>query len=228
VAHDLGPVGLLSASGLRGPEHGEVFRSLFDHSGMCMANLDPDLRLREANTDFLAQFDLRPQDGYGRSFLALLHPTVRRRVGRDLAMLTSGERERVSGKVIIVRQDGALMFGDLTAVSTAHHDGSVDAVLVLVTRASRVGDEQAIVQGKVRLTAMDAKILEGVAAGVSTAKLATTLHMSRGGVEYRITALLRMLKAINRTELVSKAHSMGVFDRSTWPPSVLPEHVVQA
>lgn len=204
---------------------GDVFRSLFDHSGMYMANLDSQLHLREANTDFLARFDVRPQDGYGRSFLALLHPTVRRRVAGDLKSLTSGERDRISGKVIIVRQDGALMFGDMTAVSTTGPDGSVDTILVLVSRTSRVGREQSIVQGKVRLTALDARILEGVAAGVSTAKLATVLHMSRGGVEYRITALLRMLKAINRTELVSKAHSMGILSSGTWPPSVLPERI---
>ena len=206
-------------------EYSEIFRSLFDHSGMSMASLDSELFLREANMDFLAHFDRKPQDSYGRPFLSMLHPTVRRRIGHDLTSLSTGDRDRVSGKIIAVRRDGSLLFGDMTAVSAHKPDGDLDTILVLVSRASRIGRAQAIVQRGMQLTPMDARILEGVAAGVSTAKLATALHMSRGGVEYRITTLLRMLKAINRTELVSKAYSMGLFNTESWPPSVLPEYI---
>lgn len=205
--------------------YSDVFRLLFEDSGICMASLDPELHLREANMEFVAQFDLRSQGSYGRSFLALLHPTVRKRIGRELTLLTSGERDHISGRVIAVRRDGALLFGDLSAVSTSKPDGCVDTILVLVSRVSRVGREQAIVQRGLRLAPMDARILEGVAAGVPTAKLATALHLSRGGVEYRIMALLRVLKAVNRIELVSKAHSMGLFSTESWPPTVLSEYV---
>jgi DNA-binding CsgD family transcriptional regulator len=198
---------------------------MFDQSGLCMATLDRSLCLREANSDFLAQFDRNPQDSYGRPFLTLLHPTVRRSIGRDLALLVAGERDRVGGKLIAVRQDGALLFGELIAVSVVRPSGEIDAILVLVGQTSRVGKAQAIVQRGVLLTPMDAKILEGVAAGMSTGKLAAVLHMSRGGVEYRITALLRRFKAINRTELVSKAYSMGVLNTESWPPTVQSTYV---
>jgi DNA-binding CsgD family transcriptional regulator len=207
------------------PEYEEVFRLMFEQSGLCMATLDRTLCLREANIDFLAQFDRNPQDSYGRPFLALLHPTVRRSVGRDLALLGAGERDRVGGKIIAVRQDGALLFGELIAVSVVGSGGEVDAVLVLVGQISRVGKAQAIVQRGVLLTPIDAKILEGVAAGMSTGKLAAVLHMSRGGVEYRIMALLRRFKAVNRTELASKAYSMGVLNTESWPPTVQSTYV---
>jgi DNA-binding CsgD family transcriptional regulator len=206
-------------------EYDEIFRLMYEQSGLCMATLDRALCLREANIDFLAQFDRNPQDSYGRPFLALLHPTVRRSIGRDLALLGAGERDRADGKIIAVRQDGALLFGELIAVSVVRSGGEVDAILVLVGQTSRVGKAQAIVQRGVLLTPMDAKILEGVAAGMSTGKLAAVLHMSRGGVEYRITALLRRFKAINRTELASKAYSMGVLNAESWPPLVQSTYV---
>jgi DNA-binding CsgD family transcriptional regulator len=75
------------------------------------------------------------------------------------------------------------------------------------------------------LTKMDARVLEGVAAGISTVQLALMLHLSRGGVEYHVTMLLRRLKVSNRPALVSKAYSMGIFRVGSWPPRVLPDFV---
>jgi DNA-binding NarL/FixJ family response regulator len=72
---------------------------------------------------------------------------------------------------------------------------------------------------------MDARILEGVAAGVTTPQLATRLFLSRGGVEYHVAALLRKLKVSNRVALISRAYSKGIFDVGSWPPKVLPEYV---
>lgn len=75
------------------------------------------------------------------------------------------------------------------------------------------------------LTKMDSKILEGVAAGVPTAKLALMVDLSRGGVEYHVTNLLRKLSAPNRTSLVSKAYAEGILAAGTWPPKVVPDFV---
>ncbi|WP_162794208.1 helix-turn-helix transcriptional regulator [Streptomyces paludis] len=206
-------------------EGSEIFQSMFEQAGLCMAMLDGALCLREANTDFLTQFDRKPQDSYGRPFLALLHPTVRRFIDGELASLRTGERDRVHTQIIAVRRDGALLFGDLIAVSVVKSSGEFDSILVLVSHTSRVGKAQAIVQRGMLLTPMDAKILEGVAAGLSTTKLAVALHMSRGGVEYRVTSLMRKFKALNRTELVSKAYSMSLLGTESWPPAVHPAYV---
>ncbi|CAM3954351.1 LuxR C-terminal-related transcriptional regulator [Kibdelosporangium persicum] len=75
------------------------------------------------------------------------------------------------------------------------------------------------------LTKMDSRILEGVAAGVPTAKLAGMVELSRGGVEYHVTNLLRKLRAPNRTSLVSKAYAEGILAAGTWPPKVVPDFV---
>lgn len=72
---------------------------------------------------------------------------------------------------------------------------------------------------------MDAKILEGVASGASTVQLASTLFLSRGGVEYHVTSLLRRMKVKNRPALISKAYALGMFEMGSWPPQVVADHV---
>ncbi|MFF7453117.1 LuxR C-terminal-related transcriptional regulator [Kitasatospora sp. NPDC008115] len=73
------------------------------------------------------------------------------------------------------------------------------------------------------LTAVDVRILEGVAVGTSTARLAASLYLSRQGIEYRIGLMMRRFQAANRSALVSRAHSLGVLSVGAWPPRVLPE-----
>ncbi|MBM2619684.1 PAS domain-containing protein [Actinoplanes sp. LDG1-06] len=213
-------VGLLDSG-----EFADGFRSLFEQSGLCMANLDARLRVREANTDFLREVNRRPQDTYDRPFLALLHRSVRSTVERELTELVAGRRERFTERILAVQPDGTLVPAEMTAIAVADAAGQVDTVLVLVIAKPREDERPAPASVKLSLQPMDARILEGVAAGVSTVKLASLLFMSRGGVEYRVTALLRMLRAPNRPALVSKAHSIGMFNTEVWPPKVHPEYV---
>lgn len=81
-------------------------------------------------------------------------------------------------------------------------------------------------KGKVPpLNLQDARILEGVAAGASSVQLASRLFLSRQGVEYHIGRLLRRFRVPNRTALVGRAYSLGIFDSGSWPPRVLREFV---
>lgn len=105
--------------------------------------------------------------------------------------------------------------------------GKVESLIILVQQ-ERVETEEiegakAVNPAKVRkpLTKMDAVVLEGVASGTSTVRLATNLFLSRGGVEYHVSALMKRLKAGNRSELVSKAYAAGLFNIGIWPPRVI-------
>lgn len=73
---------------------------------------------------------------------------------------------------------------------------------------------------EIRLSKLDAQILEGIAAGESTIRLAGNVHLSRQGVEYHVTALLRIMSALNRPSLISRAYSMGILRPGEWPPRV--------
>jgi DNA-binding CsgD family transcriptional regulator len=75
------------------------------------------------------------------------------------------------------------------------------------------------------LNARDAGILEGVASGASSVQLAASLFLSRQGVEYHIGRLLRRFRVPNRTALVGRAYSLGIFDSGSWPPKVRREFV---
>jgi DNA-binding NarL/FixJ family response regulator len=75
------------------------------------------------------------------------------------------------------------------------------------------------------LTEMDALVLEGVAAGVPTTQLAAKVYLSRGGVEYHVTRLLREFRVSNRTALVSMAYATGILAVGQWPPCVVRDFV---
>ena len=68
-------------------------------------------------------------------------------------------------------------------------------------------------------------LAEGVAAGDSTVRLAAKLFLSRQGIEYHVSILLRQFKVPNRTALVAKAYSIGMFGIGSWPPQVLPDYI---
>jgi DNA-binding CsgD family transcriptional regulator len=78
---------------------------------------------------------------------------------------------------------------------------------------------------EIRLSELGAQILEGIAVGETTIQLANRLHLSRQGVEYHVTALLRVMSAPNRPSLISRAYSVGMFRPGEWPPRVAPEFV---
>ena len=100
-------------------EFADGFRSLFEQSGLCMANLDARLRVREANADFLREVHRRPQDTYDRPFLALLHRSVRSTVEHELTELVAGRRERFTERILAVQPDGTLVPAEMTGIAVA-------------------------------------------------------------------------------------------------------------
>ncbi len=190
-----------------------------------MANVDHRIRVVEANDDFVRQFGRPAADLSGRMFGDLLHASVRDLITQQLLCLVQGVQTRFSTRMIAQRpRDGATFGGMLTAVAVYGPSGRSELVTVLV-RPDPDEDESILSVRRRILTVMDAKILEGVAAGVSTVQLAAMLYLSRGGVEYHVTTLLRKLKVNNRPALISKAYSMGLLNVGSWPPRVLPEYV---
>lgn len=78
---------------------------------------------------------------------------------------------------------------------------------------------------EIQLSEVAARVLEGIAAGDPTNRLAGRMHLSRQGVEYHVTALLRSMSALNRPSLISRAYSVGLLRPGEWPPRVPPEFV---
>ena len=201
-----------------------VFRTVFDRSGVQVAALDGKLRITDASVDFAREFSLTIHDLRGVLLLDLLHPSVRDRIAQQLSRLLDGQRPRFVERVLGTRSAGVAFGGELTGVAVQGEAGLVDGLLV-VLRPEPADRGNVVVGRRKLLSEMDARVLEGVASGASTVQLAGLLYLSCGGVEYHLSALLRQMKVGNRSALVSKAYSMGLFGVGTWPPRVLPDYV---
>lgn len=203
-----------------------ILRSLFEWSGMCMAKLDNGFRLVEVNADFSRQFGCAPAELGGRYFVDLLHADVRTLVSRQFTRLLAERGSRFTVPMIAFHQKDSTVFsGELTGF-TVRFDGSpTDSLMTLVCPQGGKRKGRSTASHQLGLTDIDARILEGVALGVSTVDLASMLHLSRGGIAYRVDILMRKLKVKNRPALISKAYSIGMISPG-WPPRVHPDYLI--
>ncbi len=196
-----------------------------DQPDLCMACLDPALTIQQANQEFFRQFGATSAEVCGRSFRDLVHPSVRQPLMRQFSRLVEGKRHRFVTHMVAVRQQDSAFASPLTAVAVRGGTSDVSSILVLMPPTQISEDGGVVAHRKKILTEIDARILEGIAAGLSTVPLAARLYLSRQGVEYHVTGLLRKLKVPNRAALVSRAYSMGVLTVGIWPPKVVQEYI---
>jgi DNA-binding CsgD family transcriptional regulator len=203
-------------------EFARAVAALFDHSGIGLAVLDPGSRIREANDAFCRYFGHNRCDLLECEFTGMLHPRCRGRLLRELTPLTLGHT-LVMRRSVPLWTGEADFVGELTGIameSRSQRWRMREIVILVKPDISR--NSQAPVAAHKVLTDLDARILEGVAAGKSTVNLAAKLHLSRQGIEYHIGAMFRRFNVSNRTALASKAYAMGLLSASSWPPRVPP------
>lgn len=193
-----------------------IAQSLFNFSGLCLATLDPSYRLLEANVEFFQRFGGSAYERRGESFYDFVHLASREGVRRKFARLARAGCSHVTQQFVGIGPDRCLFIGTLRGIAVRDASGLMDAVVVMIRP-----DEVASAATAGALKEIDARILEGVAAGASTIQLATRLHMSRQGIEYRVACMLRKYKVPNRPALVSRAYATGVLSAGSWPPQVL-------
>ncbi|MFV2013305.1 MULTISPECIES: LuxR C-terminal-related transcriptional regulator [unclassified Micromonospora] len=151
----------------------------------------------------------------GRPFELVLHPDRRAWFRHRFSILLTDAYPHFVGLAEVTTTDGRLASSHITAVAVRGTEPPADSVLMLLTPENRVRRPQ--------LTEVGARVLEGLAGGASTAELAASLHLSRKGVEYHVTALLRQARVTNRTALVAWAYHCGVLVPGSWPPRLAPE-----
>ncbi|WP_432590749.1 LuxR C-terminal-related transcriptional regulator [Streptomyces sp. HD1123-B1] len=179
----------------------------------------------QANREFFRQFDDASAEVCGRSFCDLVHPSVQQTLRRQFTGLVDGSRHRFAAHTVLVGPEGSAFTSVLTAVAVREGRSHVASILVLMRPTAGGGEVDMVTERKKLLTEIEARILEGIAAGLSTIPLAARLYLSRQGVEYHVTRLLRKLRVPNRAALVSRAYSLGVLNVGSWPPKVVQDFV---
>ncbi|MFF2852775.1 LuxR C-terminal-related transcriptional regulator [Streptomyces sp. NPDC058001] len=209
---------------IRSGEYRDVFLSLFERSGIGLATLDPALRVRSVNSVLSTQCGSRPEEIRYRDFAEFLHPSVRQHVLRQFGRLLQGHQARLVSRSVAMCFHRTTVSGKLTALPV-EDDGHIALIMVQFTPEETADDQQALVGAQWQLAPLSAKVLEGVAAGNPTVRLAAKLFLSRQGIEYHVSMLLRQFKVPNRTALAAKAYSMGMFSIGSWPPRILPDYI---
>jgi DNA-binding CsgD family transcriptional regulator len=179
------------------------------------AVLGPDFRVLEASSALLDHFGADRDDVVGYPLAALVGAPSGGRLDAALCGLAAGCHSRVSER--LAGRPGHSAQAPIHLVVRRPEDGRDDGTLV--ADLEQAGAEH------IALSALAARVLEGVAAGESSAQLASRLYLSRQGVEYHVSALLRKLNASNRTCLVSSAFTLGILRTDCWPPRVADAHV---
>ncbi|MEU4251795.1 LuxR C-terminal-related transcriptional regulator [Amycolatopsis sp. NPDC026612] len=184
--------------------------------GAGMVELGRDLVARRVTGAFADLFGTTPDDVIGTAFCGWFLPAVQDTVRRGLAELAAGRKDHFDERLAGLGPGGPF-FADVTGRTVTADDG--EPCLVLLVKPVEAGEPG---PAAVRLAALDAQILEGLAAGEPAVRIALRLYLSRQAVDYRIGAMLRKLGAPSRAALVSKAYAAGLLRPAHWPPRVAP------
>jgi DNA-binding CsgD family transcriptional regulator len=205
--------------------------SLFGQSGLGLVILDTQLQILAANAEFRRQLGDQNVSVADCNFFDLLHPSVRQRLWPQLARVARGqarfvEMMPVRWAVAHQRADSIrpLVAQEFNGVAADFVVSDLHRIVVLIAHgepSARLGPE--IPENL--LSELDARILEGVATGMTTLQLASQLYLSHQGIAYHIGAMMRRFGVANRTALASKAFASGIFRMDCWPPRVLPDHI---
>ncbi|NUH40081.1 helix-turn-helix transcriptional regulator [Streptomyces samsunensis] len=74
--------------------------------------------------------------------------------------------------------------------------------------------------GECVLSPVQARILEGVAAGFSSGRLSRELYLSSKTIDYHVRVMSDKLQASNRVALVSRAFVLQILRADSWPPRI--------
>jgi PAS domain S-box-containing protein len=192
-----------------------------------VAHLDSELRIVEANDALCEQVGLTHAGARGESLSRFFPPAVRESFQEHFIQLLMRNHGNFSLPTTLMGANGGARDCLVTGVALDAvfpvNTGECAAIVLIVTDTVHT-TPLVLAPAPAALSAVPARILEGVASGMSTRQLASRLGLSRQGVEYHITMMLRKLKAPNRTALVARAYALNILVPQCWPPRVRPQY----
>jgi PAS domain S-box-containing protein len=132
--------------------------------------------------------------------------------------LLSGQAIRYRDRVLAVRGDRRLLYAEVNAWLVRDGQSRPSEAVCSLRPVVPADTSLLSVQSGLLLTVLEARILEGLAAGMTNRTLARLLHLSRQGVDYHLAQLRRKLQAESRCSLVARAYALGLLIAGVWPP----------
>ncbi|MFJ5100714.1 LuxR C-terminal-related transcriptional regulator [Streptomyces sp. NPDC088554] len=192
-----------------------------DDFGLCVAFVAPCLCITSASENFSRLFGNTTESIRRLSFRDILRFHPESRLGENFDQIFHGHQKYFAehfGGASLNRSVNDLQIYAFAMEKDCDDDGRT--ALVIVRRQSGAPGEKTVV-----LSEIAARIVEGVAMGESSTQIASRLNLSKQGVEYHISGLLRKFDAPSRTALISMIFVKRIFDPTCWPPKVLPQYV---
>jgi DNA-binding CsgD family transcriptional regulator len=190
-----------------------------------IVHLDTALRVVEANDAFYEQFGLVRAEVTAEPLARFFHPTAAASLEEHFSQLVDGQRGDFT--ICLTLTDGNLTGRDCLVtgitLNTLLHVCRTDCAAIALIVPDAVHSPP--LTPAAPLAEVPARILEGVAAGLSTQQLASRLGLSSHGVEYHISAMLKKLQAPTRSALVARAYALDILVPRCWPPRVRPQQI---
>ncbi|MEA5367282.1 LuxR C-terminal-related transcriptional regulator [Amycolatopsis sp., V23-08] len=211
----ISPIGPRTLDAARDARTG-IIGDFVESADMPLAALGAGLRLGGGNAAFFRWLGRRPAEVLGESFPELVATGpdyLRERLNR----VAEGREQRFRGSVSGLVPAGA----DRVTIVAGRMRAPGAAILLTVlpeTAPAGLAGARAELAGSV--TGIEAKILQGIASGMSSLEMADKFYLSRQGIDYHVARLQRKFKSRNRVELISRAFASGLLDSTAWPPRV--------
>jgi DNA-binding CsgD family transcriptional regulator len=202
--------------------------SLLIESGAGLAVLNTELQILKTNAEFVRHSGQSSSSIIDRNFCELLHPAVRPVLRRQLTRVAQGRTDSVESILILwAYAPGAARAAADSELSgfAADCEANKHRTIIVLIRDKPSAVRLTRSRRNEMLTSMDARILEGLAMGMTTVQLAEELYLSHQGVAYHIGTMMRKFNVPNRTALASKAFSVGIFQDGYWPPKVVNDYI---
>ncbi|MDG5803771.1 LuxR C-terminal-related transcriptional regulator [Streptomyces ossamyceticus] len=190
-----------------------------------IVHLDTALRVVEANDAFCEQFGLVHAEVTGEPLARFFHPTAAASLEEHFSQLVDGRCGSFSIRLTLTdgnHTDRDCLVTGLT-LNTVLHVCRTDCAAIALIVPDAV--HSPTLTPATTLAEVPARILEGVATGLSTQQLASRLGLSSHGVEYHISAMLKKLQAPTRSALVARAYALDILVPHCWPPRVRPQQM---
>lgn len=205
--------------------------SVVGHSEVGVITLDRDLRIVAGDLGACQVIGCQHRELRGLQFPRRVEPEERRRVSAGLVeAFNHNSAPVVTGPIVLEAQLQHATLPSTPARLIAFRenrpvrDPSTTAdrrlwlnVVIIKSLASKNRHHPQHLE----LSEIALRIIERIAGGHTTAEIASDLHLSKQGVEYHVSSMLRRLKVTNRPALIAKAYELSILDRSVWPPRLL-------